>query len=138
MLGQWRKPVAESKWPNCQAMLPTEDKNLWEMIHMRREIPGEDKDVIHVDVAERKITQNLIHKGLETVASISEAKGHAKKFEHPKGGDDGGLLDVLRRNWHLIITFLEVQLGEHRRSFNPRGKIGNVGERILIRNSNGI
>ena len=124
--------------PNCQAMLPTEAKNLLEMIHMRREILGEDKDVIHVDKAESKITQNLIHKALERVSSISEAKGHAKQFEHPIGGDDGGLLDVLWRNWHLVVTFLEVQLGEHRRSFNPRGKIDDVGERIRIRNSNGI
>ena len=52
--------------PNCQAMLPTEDKNLPEMIHMRREILGEDKDVIHVDKVERKITQNLIHQGFGT------------------------------------------------------------------------
>ena len=77
--------------PNCQAMLPTEEKNLSEMIHMRKETPGEDNDVIQVDEAERKITQNLIHKALErvSVTSISEAKGHTKKFEHPKGSDDG-------------------------------------------------
>ena len=47
--------------PNCQAMFPPEDKNLSEMIHMRREIFGEDKDLIRVDEAEWKITQNLIH-----------------------------------------------------------------------------
>ena len=108
-------------------MLPTEEKNLSEMIHMRREILGEEMDVIHVEEAEYKITQNLIHKVLECVTSISKTKGHAKKFKHPKGGDDGGLLDVLRRNWHLIVTFLEVQLGEHRRPINPRGKTGDVG-----------
>ena len=71
--------------PNCQAMLPTEKKNLSEMIHIRREIPREDKNVIHVDKAEWKITQNLIHKALEHVTNISEVKGHAKKFEHPEG-----------------------------------------------------
>ena len=104
--------------PNCQAMLPTEEKNL--------------------DKAEWKINQNLIHKTLERVTSISESKGHAKKMEHPKGGDDGSLLDVLQRNQHLIVTFLEVQLEEHPRSIIPRGKISDVGERITIRNSNGI
>ena len=66
------------------------------MIHMKREILREDKDVIHVDKAEQKITQNLIHKVLEHVTSVSGAKEHAKKFEHPKGGDDSGLLEVLR------------------------------------------
>ena len=99
--------------PDCQAMLPTEDKNLLEMIHMRRAIHREDINVIQIVEAEQKITQNLIHKALERVTSVSKAKGHAKEFEYPKGGDDGSLLDVLRRNRHLIVFFLEVQLGEH-------------------------
>ena len=77
------------------------------MIHMRREILGEDKDVIHVDKAEWKINQNLIHKTLEPVISVSEATGHVNECEHPKGDDNGGLLDVLRRNQYLIVTFLE-------------------------------
>ena len=104
--------------PDCQAMLYTEDTILLEMILMRREILGEDMNIIHVDKTEGKITQNLIHKALKHVASVSEAKGHAKELEHPKGGDDGGLLDVLQRNRYLIVTFLEVQLGEHFRSLN--------------------
>ena len=60
------------------------------------------------------------------------------EFEHPKRGDDVGLLGILRRNRHWIVTFLEVQLGEHCRSIDSRGKIGDVGERITVRNSNGI
>ena len=84
------------------------------MIHVRREVLREVKYVIHVDEAELKITQNIkIHKAFEGVSSVSEDKGHAKEFQHPKGGDDGSLLDVLQRNRHLIVTFLEVQLGEH-------------------------
>ena len=51
----------------------------------------------------------MIYKVLERVTSLSEAKGHAKEFEHLKGCDDGNLLDVLRRNRHLIVIFLEVQ-----------------------------
>ena len=100
MLGQWRTARGRKKmakrlnlgdsklsfWKlNCQALLPTEDKNLPEMVHMRREILGEDKDVIHKDEAEGEITQNLIHKALEPVNSVPEAKRHAKKFKHPKG-----------------------------------------------------
>ena len=53
--------------PNCQAMLPTEEKNLLEVIHMRKGIPGENKYVIHVNKAERKIIKNLIRKALEHV-----------------------------------------------------------------------
>ena len=124
--------------PNCQATFQTKDKNLSEMIHMRREILGEDKDVIHVDKAEGKITQNLIRKALERVTSVSEAKEPAKKFKHHKGGDDGSLLYVLQKNWHLIVTFLEVHFGENFRSIDPRGKIANVGKRIMVRNSYGI
>ena len=51
----------------CQAMLPTEDKNLWDVIHMKREILGEDKNVILVHKAEWKITQKLIQKTLQRV-----------------------------------------------------------------------
>ena len=110
--------------PNHQSM----DKNLSGMIHIRREILGEDKNIIQVDEAERKITQNLIHKALECVTSVFEAKGHAKELEHPKGGSDGGFLNVLQRNRYLIVTFLEVQLGKkHCRSFNSQGEIGDVG-----------
>ena len=62
MLKQWRTTGGREKTaiklylgdrklpfqkPNCQAMLPTEDKNLSKMIHMRIEILGEEKDVIH-------------------------------------------------------------------------------------------
>ena len=80
------------------------------MVHMRRQILGEDKYFIHVDKAEGKIPQNLIHKALECVISVPEAKRHAKKFKPPEEGDDSGLLDILWRNWHLIVTFLKVQL----------------------------
>ena len=118
--------------PNCQAMLPIEDKNLLEVVHMRREVLGEDKDVIQVEEAEGKITQNLIHEDLENVISNLEAKRHAKKFKHPEGGDDGGLLDVLQKNWQLAVTFLKFQVGKKCRTVDPQGKIGNVGERIVI------
>ena len=70
--------------PNCQVMLPTEDKNLLEMIHMRREILGEDKDVINVDEAEWKIAQNLIQKVLEHVTSFLRPKGMQKNLNIPK------------------------------------------------------
>ena len=49
---------------------------------MRREVLGEDKDVIQVEEAEGKITQNLIHKVLELVTSIPEAK---RNSNIPKG-----------------------------------------------------
>ena len=55
-------------------MLPTEDKNLPEVIHMRRDILGEDKNVIHIDKTERKITQNLIYKALEHVTGSLRPK----------------------------------------------------------------
>ena len=45
----WRQEARISE-ADCQAMLPTENKNLLEIIHMKREILGEDKDVIHIDV----------------------------------------------------------------------------------------
>ena len=69
--------------PDCQAMLPAEDKNLSKMIHMRREILEKDKDVIHVDKAERKITQ-IIHKVLELIPLFLRLKGMQRNLNIPK------------------------------------------------------
>ena len=69
-------------------MLLTEDKNLSEIIHMRRKILEEDKDVIHVDEAKGKITQNLIHQALETwkvLPVFLRPKGMQRNLNIPKG-----------------------------------------------------
>ena len=75
---------------------------------MRREVLGEDKNVIHIEQTERKITQNLKHKALEHVSGVLKAKGHTQELEHFKWGDDGGLLDLLGRNRYLITSFMKV------------------------------
>ena len=36
---------------NCEAMFPAEMEDLWEVVHMGREILAEDEDVIHEDKA---------------------------------------------------------------------------------------
>ena len=69
---------------------------------------------------------------LERVAITPKAKRHSQELIHPKGGDDGGLLDVLQRHRYLIVSFLEVQLGEPSRTGNPPGKISNVGQRVMV------
>ena len=76
---------------------------------MRGEIPTENQDVVLIKEKKGKITQHLM---LEGVAGLSQTKRHAEEFVHPKGGDDGGLLDVLRSRRNLIITFLKVELRE--------------------------
>ena len=55
-------------------------------------------------------------------------KGMHRNFNISKGA----MMAVLQRN------FLKVQFGKHLRTFDPRGKISDVGERIAIRNKNGI
>ena len=82
-LDNGEQSVAERKRPrnsiletaNLHFGSPIVRKPLKDDPHDKRD-PVEDKDVIHVEEAEREITQNLIHKALESVTSISEAKGH--------------------------------------------------------------
>ena len=68
----WREQTRIRK-PSCQAMVLTEYKNLLEVVNMRRAVLGEVKDVIHVDEAERKINQNLIHEVSEHVTRNSNS-----------------------------------------------------------------
>ena len=68
----------------------------------------------------------MIHKVLKYVACISKSKGHQQELVHPKGGDDGSLLDVLRSNRYLVLSLLEVKFREHSRTVNPQGEMGNV------------
>ena len=38
--------------PDCQPMLPTEEKNLSEVVNMRGKNPAEDKNVVHINKTE--------------------------------------------------------------------------------------
>ena len=43
-----------------------------------------DKNDVHVDKAEWKITKNIVHHDMEHVPCFSETKRHAKKLNHAK------------------------------------------------------
>ena len=46
-----------------------------------------DKDIVNVDKAKQKISQDLIHHSMECVPGVPESKGKAKEFEHSKWRD---------------------------------------------------
>ena len=47
---------------------------------------------------------------LRCVTSVLKSKRHPQELVHPKGGDDGGLLDVLLSHRDPVITLLESSL----------------------------
>ena len=104
---------------NGEAMLPAETEDLLEVIHMGREVLAEDGNDLNLDKTEGKLTQDEVHHMLKGVPSFPEAKGHPQKFEHPKGGDNSSLLNVLGSHGNLIKPLLKIQLGEHSRTRDP-------------------
>ena len=78
----------------------------------------------------------MIHKDLKRFTSVAKSKRHPQELVNPKGGDDDSLLNVYRSHRDLVITLLEVEFREHRRTVNLRGEVSDVQERIIIRNSN--
>ena len=47
------------------------------------------------------------------VPGLPESKGKAEKLEYTKQCDDCCFLQVIFVHWHLIITFVQISLGEH-------------------------
>ena len=108
-------------------MLPAETEDLSKVIHMRGHFLTDDEDVVHIDL------QELDPLGVETYYRRSSNQRACAKFVHPKGVDDGGLLNVFWSHRDLIITPQKVEFGENCRSSNSQGKIRNIQKRVAIR-----
>jgi hypothetical protein len=52
--------------------------------------------------------QHLVHEALERLGGVTQAEGHVRELEKAKGGRDGGLLDVVRMDWGLIVSSHQV------------------------------
>ena len=71
-----------------------------------------DEDVVNVRIAEVQATQDLVDKALKCLSCISQPKWHLQELEQAKQSGDGGLRDVCRLDWNLMVSTDEVQFGE--------------------------
>ncbi len=67
-----------------------------------------DEMVIQVCEDEGEVAKQFVHEALEGLSIICQAERHKQIFKQPKGGDDGGLLDVLGRHGDLIVPLHEI------------------------------
>jgi hypothetical protein len=67
-----------------------------------------DEMVIQVCEDEREVAKQLVHEALEGLSCICQTERHKQIFKQPKGGDDGGLLDVLGGHGDLMVPFNEI------------------------------
>lgn len=66
-------------------------------------IPGEYRKIIQITIDEVQPAHYLVHKTLECLSCISEAKGLERKFIHTKGDSDHRLVYIIQTDRYLVI-----------------------------------
>jgi hypothetical protein len=67
------------------------------------EWPGKDEDIVQVGETEVEPPQNVVNKALECLGGVEQAEGHEGELEEAEGSSDGGLLDIVRMDWNLVV-----------------------------------
>jgi hypothetical protein len=88
-----------------------------------------------VDVAKGKgeASQHLVNHPLEGLACVPQTKRHADEFKQAKRRDDRHFLHVLRRHRDLMISLLQIELGEDVAALQAASKVVHPRKRILVR-----
>ena len=79
-------------------------------------------------------TEDLVHKPLKGLCSITEAEGHPTKLEQAKGSGNGCLLYVIWCHGNLMIRTDEINVRKNRRSLQCCSEVLYVWYRIPVRN----
>jgi len=69
---------------------------------------ADDEVVVQVRENEWQAAKQLVHEELERLSCIGQTERHKQILKQTKGGDDGGLLDVLGRHGDLIVPFNKI------------------------------
>ena len=79
------------------------------------ETPGKYDDVVEIREADAgdEASKDDRHQTLIGGRRITEAEGHFDHLEESDVRDEGGLLDVGRRDRHLVVSHREVERREH-------------------------
>lgn len=96
----------------------------------------ENEDIVEVDDHEsvQERPKEVVHEPLEGSGCIAEAKGHDKALVVAISGLESGLVDMIFEDLDLVVTALEVDLGEYlaRRSRSRRSSIRGKGYLSLM------
>ena len=96
------------------------------------------QNVVKVDEHEIKVLEDRIHKPLERLCCVFEAKRHAEELEKTKRRDNRCLGNVLGPDWDLMVTSYEIHFAEHgltrkvgREVVDPRNRVSVVFGRAV-------
>jgi hypothetical protein len=96
---------------------------------------GEDEEVVHINNQPpfiQLLGKGLIHIGLESRRGVAKAKEHYFWFIQAKFGRESGLPSVIRVDPNIIVSGMNVHLGEVCRIAKLRDQGGNEGKRVCI------
>ena len=77
------------------------------MLFRRR---ASDEDVVDIHIDGWEATEDLVHETLKRLGCVSESKWHLDELEKSERGGDGGLRNVGRGHWYLVIGPDQVEL----------------------------
>ena len=97
---------------DLEAVILQTGENLVEMVPVFLCNGAGDQNVVQVGVDKGETTEDLVHKSLEGLGCIPQAKGHLQELKKSKGGGDGGLRNVLRCDRDLVVGSNQINLGK--------------------------
>jgi hypothetical protein len=97
-----------------------------------------DEDVIQVDTDHtfgNEILENVIHHGLESGWTVSETEKHHQRFEKSSVGVECGLPLITFLDSDIVVTPMDIELGEVACASKTIDKVRNEWKRIDILDS---
>jgi hypothetical protein len=118
---------------------PLEDT--FSMLGMRGVVRGEDQEINHVNNKPpfgNHIMEGIIHESLEGGRGIIHAKEHDHRFEEAFMDNEGTFPLISFFDANIVITPLNVKLGEDLSSFEFINEVRDKGKRVGIAGGMGV
>ena len=109
-------------------------EELGEMRKVLGKVGTGHQNIIQVNKEEGKTVEKVVHKALEGLGGVAEAKWHGEEFVEAKRGDDSSLRDIRRMNRDLVIAFHQIQLGEDSGTMEAGREVLEIGKGIAVGN----
>ena len=146
LVGRGTVPLLEMQWPrklmdlkltlvrvDYEAMFGEGGEKSTKILQVLLLTVTGHKYVIQVDKNSRKTWENGVHHALKGLCCILEAKWNTEELKEAKKGDDGCLWYVLSGHCYLVVTSLEVHLGENDLAGQIGREIMYEWHRIVVR-----
>jgi hypothetical protein len=96
--------------------------------HVLLVVSAADDDVVYPEKCCLTVSNSNVHMLLEGGPRIPQTKRRPLVLEQAEEDGDGGLLQILRVDWDLVVPLPHVDLGENRASSLLSGKVSSMLE----------